>query len=262
MIPLDNIYREIVEFLVDHKSLEELKGNLTGKGITVGIIDSGIDSTHSFLEGSIIDAVEFRETGDDIEAVKKNPGMNDASGHGTGCAGIIKKIAPDIKIVDLKVLGENTSGKFTTFLKGIEYAIENNIKVINMSLGTVRENYIMPLLKMTQRAYEKDIIIVAAADNRKRVMYPSAFPSVISVDIGEDIETFDSIILRPENIIDFGGYGSYVETCGLNNEYVKMFGTSFATPHVTGLVSLLLERWPFLTVKDISFILNYFSIKN
>lgn len=255
-------YREILQFMLDNDNLNSMQKSFTGKGITVGIVDSGIDCTHSFIEGSVKQSVEFIERDDEIDIIYNQQGQNDASGHGTGCAGIIKKIAPDIDMVDLKVLGKHTSGKFSVFIEGINFAIENNIKLINMSLGTVRENYIIPLFKMMQKAYEKDIIIVAAADNRKRTMYPSAFPSALSVDIGEDIESFDNLIQRPLNLIDFGGYGSYVETCGLNNEYIKMYGTSFATPHVTGLVALLLEKWPFLTVKDISFILNFYAKKD
>lgn len=252
-------YKEILQFMLDNDDLSSLQKNLTGKGITVGILDSGIDATHSQLQGSVKKSVEFYEEEDSILMDEYEPGKNDTSGHGTGCAGIIKNIAPDVEFIDLKVLGKNIYGKFSVFIEGIQYAIDNDIKLINMSLGTVRENYILPLFKMMQKAYEKDIIIVAAADNRKRTMYPSAFPSAISVDIGENIEEFNKIIQRPLNLIDYGGYGSYVKTCGINDDYVEQYGTSFATPHVTGLVALLLEKWPFLTVKDISFILNYYS---
>lgn len=253
-------YKNILNFIAnEHPSIDSIFTSFSGKNITVGVLDSGIDSTHPFLKDSVIETIEFNEVDEKIIIKKIPPGENDHGGHGTACAGIIKKIAPDVKFIDLKVLGQNIKGSFRVLYEGIKYAVDNNIKLLNLSLGTVKQQFILPLLDIAQKAYEKKIILVAANDNNKRVMYPAVFPGgVIGVDIGET-KSFNDFLKTSSSLIDFAGFGAYVETCGLNHTMVKQYGTSFATPHIAGIIVLLLEKFPELSVIDAHFLLSYYS---
>ena len=94
----------------------------TGKGVTVAIVDSGVDNTHPELDGRVVESVEARVDGKRV--VFDNSSVGDSAGHGTACAGIIAKIAPDAKLSSIRVLGASGLGDGHAFLAGLEYAIK------------------------------------------------------------------------------------------------------------------------------------------
>lgn len=117
---------------------------------------------------------------------------NDVTGHGTGVAGVIAAdkndkgiigIAPDVSVYSIRVLDENNEAPISRIIAGIEWAIENDIDVLNMSFGT--ENYSAQLYNAIRRAYENGIVLVASAGNTgglsEQVTYPARFPEVIAV---------------------------------------------------------------------------------
>ncbi|MCB1025833.1 MAG: S8 family serine peptidase, partial [Acidobacteria bacterium] len=93
----------------------------TGEGVEIAIIDSGVDSSHSELQGKISKSLEAQKDGNRVSFRESDSG--DSAGHGTACAGIIGKIAPDAKIISIKVLGASGLGDGHAFLAGLEYAI-------------------------------------------------------------------------------------------------------------------------------------------
>src|SRR5438270_10290965 len=118
----------------------------SGRGVTAAIIDSGIDTQHPDLTGRVVESVEARV--DRNRAVFDPSDAGDSAGHGTACAGIIARIAPDAKFASIKVLGAGGLGDGQVFLAGLEYAIKKRYKVINLSLGTTKPQFFAPLHDM------------------------------------------------------------------------------------------------------------------
>lgn len=108
----------------------------TGAGVSIAVVDSGIDTTHPDLEGRVKSSVEARV--DDRKIVFDETDGGDSAGHGTACAGIIAKIAPDAELNSIRVLGAGGLGDGQAFLAGLEHAIKNNFRIINLSLGTTK----------------------------------------------------------------------------------------------------------------------------
>src|SRR5438105_13236309 len=102
----------------------------TGKGVRVGIVDSGVDTTHPDLKGKIHASFEAVNEGGQI--VFKESTSGDQAGHGTACAGIITSVAPDVELYSVKVLGPNASGSGEMFLMGVDYGIKQKIQAVNL----------------------------------------------------------------------------------------------------------------------------------
>ncbi|MBC7795495.1 MAG: S8 family serine peptidase [Pyrinomonadaceae bacterium] len=218
----------------------------TGRGVSVAIIDSGIETTHRDLRGKVRESLEgFADGNNKVTFQTTNSG--DSAGHGTACAGIISKIAPDVDIYSLKVLGANASGAGLTFLAGLEYAIKRRFRVINLSLGTTKPQYAAPLHDLLDRAYQAGCVVVAAANNLPQPSFPSVFSSsLISVVKGEMTDAFD-FTFRVGEPIELVAPGINVTTAWLGDGYKQLTGNSFACPHIVGIVALLLESNPNLT---------------
>ncbi len=143
-------------------------GSVTGRGIGVALIDSGI-SNHKALAGRILASVDFTQS---------NGKGEDELGHGTHIAGIVggngaefKGVAPGAWLVSLKVLGADGSGRTSDVISAIDFAIAHKdkfgLRVINLSLGRpVFESYVDdPLCQAVERAYRAGLVVVASAGN-------------------------------------------------------------------------------------------------
>jgi subtilisin family serine protease len=217
----------------------------TGRGVQVAIIDSGVDTNHSDLKGKINKSYIAQKEGNKVVFAETDVG--DSAGHGTACAGIINKIAPDAEINSIKVLGAGGLGDGQAFLAGLEFAIKQKYKVINLSLGTTKPQFAMPLHDLLNRAYHANCIIVSAANNLPQPSFPSVFTSsIISVKKKNETDYFDFDFSFGETI-ELTASGVNIHTTWLNNGYRKLTGNSFACPHIVGIISLLLEKYPHLT---------------
>src|SRR6266480_7110719 len=152
----------------------------TGRGVRVAIVDSGIDTEHPDLKGKVRESVEAVAEDGKINFHPSTSG--DQAGHGTACAGIISSVAPDAELYSVKVLGPKASGSGDMFLVGLDYAIKQKFRVINLSLGTTKRDFFAPLHDLLDRAYQSGCIVVSAANNLPYPSYPSIFSSsVVSV---------------------------------------------------------------------------------
>ena len=216
----------------------------TGKGVSVAIIDSGIDA-HPDLQGKIKESVEAKR--DNKRVLFEPSASGDSAGHGTACAGIISKIAPDVEFYSIKVLGAGGLGDGQAFLAGLEYAIKNRCQLINLSLGTTKPQFFAPLHDLLDRAYQAGCIVVAAANNLPQPSFPSVFSSsLISVSKSEETDPFN-FGFRYGEVIELTAPGVNVRTAWLNGGYRSLTGNSFACPHIVGIIALLLEKDPTLT---------------
>ncbi len=217
----------------------------TGKGVSVAIIDSGIETNHPDLTGKVKESVEARADNKRIVFDKCEGG--DSAGHGTACAGIISRIAPEAEFYSIKVLGAGGLGDGIAFLAGLEYAVKNKYQIINLSLGTTKPQFFAPLHDLLDRAYQAGCIVVAAANNLPQPSFPSVFSSsLISVSKHEDTDPFN-FGFRYGEIIELTAPGVNIRTPWLNNSYKSLTGNSFACPHIVGIIALLLEKYPALT---------------
>ncbi len=217
----------------------------TGKGVSVAVIDSGIDASHADLRGKVKESVEARADNKRVVFDKSETG--DSAGHGTACAGIISRIAPDAEFYSIKVLGAGGLGDGIAFLAGLEYAIKERYQIINLSLGTTKPQFFAPLHDLLDRAYQAGCIVVAAANNLPQPSFPSVFSSsLISVSKHEDADPFN-FGFRYGEVIELTAPGASIRTAWLNNSYKSLTGNSFACPHIVGIIALLLEKYPVLT---------------
>ena len=239
---------------------DELWKGRTGRGVRVGIVDSGIDTAHPELAGKIKTSYQAVNEGGQI--VFKESTTGDQAGHGTACAGIISSVAPDVEITSIKVLGPTGSGTGEMFLMGVDFAIKQKLQVVNLSLGTTKRDFWMPMRELLDRAYRERVMLVAAANNLPQLSSPSIHSSsLISVVKRAGGDPFNFGFQYGE-VIELVAPGVQVETTWPGGGRRQMTGNSFAAPYITGIVALLLEARPDLTPFQIKTILYAIAQKN
>lgn len=232
----------------------------TGRGVRVAVVDSGIDTEHPDLKGKVKESVEAVAEDGRIEFRPSTSG--DQAGHGTACAGIIASVAPDADLYSVKVLGPKASGSGDMFLVGLDYAIKQKFRVINLSLGTTKRDFFAPLHDLLDRAYQSGCIVVSAANNLPYPSYPSIFSSsVVSVvkRAGGDPFNFG---YRYGQVIELVAPGVEVKTTWPGGGYRQLTGNSFACPYVVGIIALMMEAYPNLTPFQVKSVLYTIAQRN
>ena len=254
---------------LDYLNLKNVWNYTCASGITVAIIDTGIDTDHPEFAGRISE-YSYNATEDKI--VKDYTGVDggydwslieDEQGHGTAVAGVIGAsmnsgaivgVAPEVTLLVIKAeCDESGAFKRTSDLVfGLYYAIERDVNVVNMSFGINSNN---PFAAATQLAVDSDIICVAAAGNdaTASLTYPAADPNVFGVGALEaDGWNLASYSNYGENV-NFVAPGT-VYTTKMGGGYGSMNGTSFASPITAGVMALYLSQnrySEFITVREI-----------
>lgn len=231
-------------------------GGSTGKGVRVAIVDTGVEHDHPALDGAAKDGVIIELDEQEVSgyrAIADNP-PHDVAGHGTACAGIIHQIAPEAELVSVRVLGSNLRGRAYVIAGGLDYAIENGMDVINMSLSTSSDNFFALFHDLADQAFFKNIPLVSAVTNIHEASYPSTFSAVFSVAANDSRDPF-TYHYNPHPPVEFGAPGINVKVAWLNKQYATNTGNSFAAPHITGLVTLIRAKHPQLTPFQIKTVL-------
>lgn len=225
--------------------------------VKVCIIDSGIDYSSNI---DVCDSFNF------VEAYsEKNPIFSDLSGHGTAVAGILasdstknddvyefdnkylKKLTsekingvnPYVKLYSAEVLDENNVTTVEQMIKGIEWAIERDVNIINISCGLEKDS--KKLYEAIKKAYNKGILIIAAAGDGETIQYPAKYEEVMAVGAvkcdatlmksspkGKEIE----VVAPGEDVTTYGSFGILTNASG----------TSMAAPHVSALAAILWQQ--------------------
>jgi subtilisin len=228
----------------EHVTREWALGGSTGEGVRVCILDSGVDASHP-LVGELESAVVI-SIGEDEEVVADEDTEGDVSGHGTACAGIVRRLAPESRISSVRVLGSSFTGSGAVLLGGLRYAIEQDFDVINMSLSTTKKPFASVLHELADSAYFRRSVLVASAHNMPVESYPWRFSSVISVGSHEEPDPL-AFFYNPSPPVEFFGRGVNVEVPWLGGRTLTVSGNSFATPHMTSICALILSKHPELT---------------
>ena len=224
----------------------------TGRGVTVAIIDSGLEADHPALLGRVIESVAV-EMRDGEPEIVKDTGV-DLYGHGTACGGIVLGFAPEVELVSIRVLGADLKGKGAAFLAGLEWAIERGCDVANLSLSSKSEQLFPYFHEVADEAYFKGLNLVSAANNVAGASYPSLFSSVFSVAAHAEPDPW-RWYYNPKPPVEFGAWGVDVPIAWKDGGSTVATGNSFAAPHIAGLVARLVGKHPGLTPFEIKAIL-------
>lgn len=251
--------------------------NITGAGETVCIIDTGVNHSHPDLSNNTIGGYDYCADNDNCNTNDEYP--EDVNGHGTHVAGIIaangsiKGIAPDAKIIMMKVCNVNGYCYDDDIKAGIDWCVNNssafNISVISISLGGGLYNnycdFIDDPLNITMSIYNalaKNISVIAATGNSENTTHigmPACIRNVTAVGATTKADVIASYSNR-NNITDLLAPGSNINsTCLIG--YCTKSGTSMAVPHVSASFALLkqfktLEKSQILTPQQIQNVLN------
>ncbi|GAB2617323.1 hypothetical protein Aab01nite_30570 [Paractinoplanes abujensis] len=227
----------------------------TGAGVTVAVLDTGVEATHPDLAANMVAG---------YDAVANTDGATtDPNGHGTHVAGTIaavtgngvgvSAIAPNTKIMPVRVLKANGSGYMSDTAEGIIWAADHGADVINMSLGSSEK--VTAVSNAISYARSKGVVVVAAAGNERAKGSPTSYPAADAGVIG--VAATDSA----DKIASYSNAGSYVDVAapgsailstyptalGSRTGYTTMSGTSMASPHVAAVAALLVAYQPALT---------------
>ena len=230
----------------------EAWGSSTGKGVRVAVVDSGIDASHPAVAGCVKGGADVVDRGSGPEILPCS--FEDSFGHGTACAGIILGVAPEAELYSVKVLGAQLTGSGATFLAGLQWAIESHMDVINLSLGTTKQQFFAPLHELVDQAYYKGCILVSAANNVPPPSFPSIYSSLIAVG-NLPLDEKLRFVYHPGQRIEIGARGTNVHAPWSDHSYRNLTGTSFAAPHVSGICSLILSKHPGLRPHELKALL-------
>ncbi len=224
----------------------DIAGGLTGAGVKVAILDSGIDYTHLDLDANYVEGKSF---------VSYTADPMDDDGHGTHCAGIVAaeddgagiiQVAPQASLYALKVLDANGSGYYSDIILALQWCIDNGMQVASMSFGGGDS---LALHDACDAAYAENVLLVAAAgnngkspgrSNKSTVDAPAMYDSVIAVaatDQSDNRASFSST--GPAVELAAPGVGILSTIPGGSHD--EKSGTSMACPYVSGVAALVIE---------------------
>lgn len=227
-------------------------GGSTGKGVTVAIVDSGIEASHPAVGG--VDQYVAITQGAAGLFYDEAP-HEDLVGHGTACAATVRQLAPECGLLSVRVLSENLTGRGTVFAAGLRFAIASGARVVNCSLSSGKADYKELFYEIADEAYFAGVILVCAVNNVPSPSFPSTFASVISVAAhdGTDPYSFD---VNPNPPVDFGAPGIDKPVAWRGGITVSATGNSFAAPHLAGHIARLLSKHPGLTPYEVKTVLR------
>ncbi|MCO6011760.1 S8 family serine peptidase [Actinoallomurus purpureus] len=232
-------------------------GITRGKGVTVAVVDSGINQSHPQLVGRVVKSIDLTHTHN-----------TDCYGHGTWVAGIIAAqdrrnsdaipfvgVAPDVRLISIKIQdGETSPDDGTLLAKGIMRAVQEGADIINVS--AVNTDY--PLLRQAvHEAARKGVLIVASAGNtdpRKKASeqeeYPASYPGVLSVGAVGPSGTLTDFS-NTTSKVDVTAPGEDIISTSGNGYVGGLRGTSYSTPYVAGVAALVKASKPDLTAPQL-----------
>ncbi len=248
--------------------------------VVVAVLDSGVDYTHEDLAPNMWkrpasvapyhdDQLGTIEDEDGFNAIDNESDPMDENGHGTHCAGIIGAEGGNnigitgvnwkIRIMPLKFMNAGGFGTTKDAIEAINYVIDRkkagvNVRIISASWGSTQRS--RALEEVIRKAYENDILFVAAAgnattNNDRSPHYPSNYPNVLSVaalDRNDALAKFSNYGVKS---VAIAAPGVDILSTWLGNAYEEKSGTSMATPVVSGVAALIVAENPRITVEQL-----------
>jgi len=228
-----------------------------GGGVTVAVVDTGVDARTPQLSGRVLRGHDMLVSG--------GAGNTDCFGHGTFVAGIIGAapltgagfvgVAPDVRILPVRAT-DGQDGTAEAFARGIVAAVDSGAKVINVSASTTSED--PRLVEAVRYAESRDVVVVAAVangsaspDSASPTVYPAALPTVLAV-AAIDATGQRASFSQPGHYIDLAAPGADVTSVGPDGPgHLRGSGTSYAAPFVAGVAALVRAYRPGLTAAQV-----------
>lgn len=229
---------------VDQIGAPEIWSKSVGQNIHIGVIDTGIDFKHPDLKNSISRGINL---------LNRRLMPHDDNGHGTHIAGTIAAtgrysgivgVAPKAIIHPVKAFDQNGSAYVSDIIAGIDWCVQNDLDIINMSFGM--KTYNPTLEQAVLNAYYSGKVIVASSGNdgrKKTIDYPARFTQVVSVGATTRLGKIAPFSNRGKQI-DIYAPGERVYSAWVGGKYNELSGTSMATAHVSGVIALMLALRP------------------
>lgn len=222
--------------------------------VTVAVIDSGISAVHPDLKRKI------RKDG--YNFINNNTNTADSNGHGTQVAGTIAATAGnnlgitgytgtyDVDILPIKIMDEDGKGSSSDIIRAVNFALEKNVDVINLSLGS--KTFSSTEERTMETAADKGVIIIASAGNEgsSSRFYPASHDSVFSIGSHSERMTHSDFSNYNSNI-DFSAPGEYIYTTKSDGSYSYKSGTSFSAPVFASIVAMMKSLDPSLQGNEI-----------
>jgi subtilisin family serine protease len=273
------------QYAVDLLGLPAAHARSTGRGTTIAILDTGIDASHPVLAGAVSplsyslvgDAPATIETADQIDS-DGDGDQAEMFGHGTFVAGLVHLVAPDAKLVSVRVLDDDGHGDLFRIAKAMYWCIDNGIDVVNMSLGSTYRAFAME--EAAAEAAAKGIVIVGAAGNLDTDdprEYPACDANVFGVaaldrlDVKAPFSSFEEKLKlsAPGHSETLPGQPSLndpaksIVSIVPGGGFAAWRGTSMATAFVSGSVALVRAQhpaWPTPAVPASAFFTSIFDV--
>ncbi|MEV0152587.1 type VII secretion-associated serine protease mycosin [Micromonospora sp. NPDC050686] len=258
--PVDNP-RRLDQIRDEQWQLDELRAQTawrtsTGRGVTVAVVDSGVDGSHPDLAGQVLPGIDL---------VAPGGAEPDPVGHGTTVAGLIAGrrddergvvgLAPDAKILPVRVLDEeNRYDDAMIVAKGVRWAVDNGARVINLSLGGSGNS--PALAAAIDYAFARDVVVVACTGNvatstSPDVWYPAREPGVLAVaGLERDSENLWSGSITGQETV-LAAPATQLVGARPPDGYWRVQGTSFAAPLVAATAALVRARYPEMSAGDV-----------
>jgi minor extracellular protease Epr len=236
----------------------------TGLGITIAIIDTGVDINHPDLKANLVEGYNAITGRVGLSSVQDN------NGHGTHVAGIaaaglngegIVGVAYKAKLMPIKAMDRTGEGTDDVIADGIIWAADHGAKIINLSLGSDEETDI--LQEAIHYAQKKGCLLVAAAGNKdssgsqSSIVFPASDPSVLAVtatDSKDQLASFSRI--GPEAALAAPGVRIFSDYWQNRSGYASNEGTSMASPFVAGVAALVWSLNPELRADQVKILLE------
>ncbi|MBK6639682.1 MAG: S8 family serine peptidase [Rhodocyclaceae bacterium] len=215
---------------------------VTGKGVVVAVVDTGVQCSHPDLSGACVAA------GRDFTGENS---LSDPNGHGTHVAGTVAArngngiggagIAPDAGILSVRVLDAEGSGFDSWIASGIVYAVDRGAKIVNLSLGGDELGTVMR--DAVQYGTQRGVIFTCAAGNEGSdvATYPNAYPECIGIAATKKDGEVGTTWTNWGVNADLGAPGESIMSTCITSRYCNMSGTSMAAPVAAGVVALALS---------------------
>ncbi len=218
--------------------------NITGYGVKIAILDTGINYKHEDLDANYRGGYNFIINGNGTD----DPFDDSWNAHGTHIAGIIAAeangiggvgVAPDASIYAVKVLDGGGFGSVSDIIAGIEWSVDNEMDIANISIAGIDSD----ILQIACDAAEKaGLLIVAAAGNTygEAAAYPASFESVIAV-AGTDDADMRGFFSPVDSVLEIAAPGLYIRSTSFENTYAELSGTSQSAAFVSAAAALIIS---------------------
>jgi subtilisin family serine protease len=220
----------------------------TGKGVAVAVVDSGANLSDPRLEGKDVTGWSIQLSA--AMHVLLSSEFHDENGHGTDMIAALLRVAPDVKVFAVKIMGDRLRTSAELMAAGIETAARNKARVVNLSLGTPNMGKALLLRDCCANAVEAGTVVLAAAHPKGDRAYPADLPETVGVTAHPDCPLDKFFYFNPQRFPrkEWGHLSGKYLTHGYAEvepgSPPKYKGSGVATAYLSGVVACMAEAMP------------------